>query len=168
MARKIADDQLDKWFEYWFKHDCNSSAVARRFKVAPCTVWRYVKRLNWNERADKRRTEIRKGMDRKAVSSEISNLELARKCLAKEAKAYLSKKYKAGGNVAFILGLMRYIDEVQGNMPTADGNGSGINIVNVYESIKPESAETQDRNIAAILNSHEQGSRPRNRLLESL
>lgn len=140
------EEEIQDVFQWWYDHDCHTALTARECGVARSTVFRFRKKYNWDERAKKIKKSIQQGYDRKRINKEISNVKMAKAVLKKEVAAYLDRKHKPTGNLNAIVSIMRYIDEVQGAIPTEGTNGD--NIVNIIQN-DPNEVERMLRNALA-------------------
>lgn len=146
--RDITPEMRHKVFEYWVKVDRNVLLTAKHFGHSRTTIHRWAKAENWLARAEKIKENIRAGLDRKIEKDQISNAKLAHACLQKEVTAYLRKEKIATGNLPNIVMLMRYLDEVEGNMPNG-GGANGDNIVNIWNNLDESQKQAVRANFAA-------------------
>lgn len=124
--KTIPDAELDAMFEYWYQHDRSITLTAKKFNKERKSLWRWAEKFKWHERADKIRAKVQNGLDRKIEKNEITNVKLAKACLKKEVAAYLKPTRRTKGELPDILRFMRYIDEVEGNMPIEGGGIASI------------------------------------------
>ena len=135
-------------FEFWYSHDYNQRLTAAQFNYSSTTIFRMCKKHGWNERAASMRKKAQQALDRKILSKEISNLTLAKRCLKKEVDAYLHKNHKATGNLQACIALMKYIDEVLGNLPPGDTINQEIHATYNFGALTDDERGTQRRSIA--------------------
>lgn len=117
-------------FDFWYNSNRGFSETARQAGRALSTIKRWARQDNWRERAKQIKSNISQGVDRKIEKREISNVRMAKACLAKEVKTYLDENHVPSGDLRAIVKLMQYIDTVEGNMP--EGTGSTTDVVNIY------------------------------------
>lgn len=142
-----SEADINLWFEAWIANKKNLLATARQCGVDRKTIARYVKEFDWESRSKNILARIRDGVDRKIEKQEISNVKLARQCLSKEAEAYM-KRPDIKGNINTIVMLMRYIDEVEGNMP-GDSDRTLSPIINIWNALSEEDKQSLRENVGA-------------------
>lgn len=146
VSTKYNESDAEAWFKWWYENDRNYKATAKNFKVSPTTVRRHARRRDWVLRAEKIRADVANAHDRKIVKQEVSNVQMAKACLKKEIRQYLDKEHKAVGDINAIVKLMRYIDEVEGNMP----NGGDYRGGSILDEFSPDERESLRKDITAI------------------
>ncbi len=155
--RKWTPDKAEEVFNWWMDNDCAHTATASHYNVSTSTLARYRQRFEWDKRAKGMQQKVRDANDRKRIKQEVSNLTMAQAVLQKEVAGYLHRDHKPTGNLNAIATLMRYIDEIQGNMPTGDNHGD--NIVNIYANLSPDEQERVRNNALVGLTDGNPGDR---------
>ena len=146
-----SDDLEPQMFEFWYNHEYSQRLTGRQFNYSTSTVRRLISKHDWDARAAAMRKKAQQALDRKILSKEISNLTLAKRCLKKEVDAYLKKTHKATGNLQACIALMKYIDEVLGNMPPGGNvtNNQENHITYNFGKLTDDERDTQRRSIAS-------------------
>jgi len=91
--------------------------VAERFGRDIKTVRRVAAKNNWKDRFRKILLDIQKRTDKKVVQEKVSNIKLARALRDKTLKKLLRKNTELNPSIRDGIEIMRYEDELSGNLP---------------------------------------------------
>lgn len=113
---EIPRAQRERMFGFWCENERNYAKTARHFNRAITTVRRVSDKEEWPQRADDIDKKIRDRIDGRVVANEVSNIRLVRNLKKKMAKQLFDKP-DLDVTVRDFIALLRYEDELAGNLP---------------------------------------------------
>jgi hypothetical protein len=151
--RKITEDKREEMFDFWKVNNRANMKTSRQFKVNAKTLSLMITSDGWHERADKIDANIKARIDRQIESRELKNIQVAKDCLKREVEAYMASH--PTGSLQNIMILMRYIDEMEGNLPGGTQNNTIVgdtlvNVVAYINGLDTKQQEQHDSNLAAV------------------
>ena len=111
--------EQERMFGFWCEGGRNYAKTARHFNRAITTLRRIAEAQQWTERAKEIDEKIRKRIDDRIVTNEFSNIRLVR-ILKKKMAKQLFEKADLEVTVRDFIALLRYEDELMGNLPDSD------------------------------------------------
>ena len=146
IPKTITDDELNNIFDHWRQSGCNSTSTAKHLGISKTAILGYRKKYDWDKRAQKIQEKKWKAEDKKTVTKELKNLTVMKKVFRKEVNAYLKSPVITPDPKTLVI-IARYIDELEGSMPT---NG-GDNIVNIYQQFNGNTDDLRRRMENAVV-----------------
>ena len=123
----VLDMEAEQMFRLWCQIKDKGKGggfkgVAKQFGRDIKTVRRIAEKDDWRGRYAKIMADVQKHTDRKIVKEEISNLRLVRRLRDKIATEKLRSNQDIDASVKDFLDVMRYQDELEGNLPEPSQN----------------------------------------------
>ena len=146
--KEIPRRTRERMFGFWCEHERNTSATARHFNKAIRTIQRVSAAENWPNRADEIDGKIRKRIDGRIVTNEVSNIRLVRTLKKKMAKE-LFERPRLDSTVRDFIALCRYEDELVGNLPESADGGDRQHLYFDFSSLSDADRDQIRRNLAA-------------------
>jgi len=130
-GQKIPSDRCEEMFDYYCQTE-SISKVASKFNHSRSSVTRIMKRDNWKDRQIKNRERLQQKHDTKIVQKIASNLELAGAVKKKLLIEILKKETKLDPSIKDLIAVMRYEDELLGNVRPET---SAVNILQILQNM---------------------------------